>query len=309
METVRFDSRVVRDLRVTGAFDNNGKQTSIRRCYATFKKDEQTYVAPGTLAAGHRFSFAPLRIYDYRTQKPFAPPPTASIRAVTLVGKTTADHALLQQLATKVGTGVPATHTGYAVGVMRSPIAASGADQTDTVASIVGSAGPAAPVRLNNNGRTSNMLDVAPSSVSTDHCNPYVNFYQYLSPIKNPGEAFANSHVGVCYEYADTVLAGGNATGGASGGLRLEWNAPKAAAGTEVNSAPNAVAAANPGLSLFITPFGRAAGQANGNHAIGAPAQATDIAIDVIVELEYDKNTAGYDAFVSSNDDLAAQVD
>ena len=42
METARFESPVINNLRVVGSLDYNGKITRQYRCWATFKKDEST---------------------------------------------------------------------------------------------------------------------------------------------------------------------------------------------------------------------------------------------------------------------------
>ena len=307
METARFDSRVVRDLRVTGTLENNGKQKRVTRCYATFRAQDNPGISTGaTLANGHRYSLTPMRVYDYQTSKPFKPPPNATIRAVTVVGKTATDHASLVSLATKVSTAVPTGHNGFAIGVMRSPIPSAGADTPDTVAPVVNVA--AGTTTFLVTGGTPGAARVANSSdtytTGAEEANPYKYFYSFLSPLSNPMLAFANAHVGVCYEYADKVLSAN------TGGIRLEWGSPKATTGLELNSAANDVATKNPGLSLFITPFGRTATGAPVNaNAINPPAAPVDIALDVIVELEYDANVTTYSSFASSNDDLASTVD
>ena len=104
METTRFDSRVVQNLRVTGSLDNNGKQTVTKRCWATFKTSENASTTPAAAAAaGHRGSFAPMRVFDYETKKGFAPPPNATIVAVSVLGKTAADHEKLCAIRTSIG--------------------------------------------------------------------------------------------------------------------------------------------------------------------------------------------------------------
>ena len=78
METARFESPVINNLRVVGSLDYNGKITRQYRCWATFRKDDSvTTVFNG--GTNSRQMLAPARLYDYATiegnvGRPFAPP-------------------------------------------------------------------------------------------------------------------------------------------------------------------------------------------------------------------------------------------
>ena len=281
METTRFDSRVVQNLRVTGALDNNGKQTVLKRCWATFKVTENASATPNaTPAIGHRGSFTPMRIYDYETKKGFAPPANATIVAVSVVGKTEADHEKLTTFRTSIGTATQSN--GFALGVMRSPN-----PDTDTVASrdctigvVTGiTAGTVTTVTLDRSA--SNTRDVA--TQNNDVCNPYEYYYKYLSPNQAvPALFHANKHIGVCQEYADRTLTQ------YTGAIRIPWGAPPATANNGKNL--NSVVTANPGLSLFITSQNPTTATISQNQQILLVATA-DITLDVVVELEFDENT------------------
>ncbi len=282
METTRFDSRVVQNLRITGSLDNNGKQSVVKRCWATFKTSENASKAPdATTAVGHRGSFTPMRIYDYETKKAFTPPPNATIVAVSVLGKTEADHEKLTNFRTSIGTA--SGSDGFAFGVMRSPN-----PDTETVASrdcTIGvvtamAAGAATTVTLDRTD--AKFKDVA--TASTDVCNPYNYYYKFLSPNQatSPALFHANKHIGVCQEYVDKTLTP------YTGALRIPWGAPPATANNGKNV--NSVVTANPGLSLFITSQNPTTAAIAQVQQISLVATA-DITFDVLVELEFDENT------------------
>lgn len=285
METTRFDSRVVQNLRVTGALDNNGKQTVLKRCWATFKPSENVCLTPvtGTLATGHRGSFTPMRIFDYETKKGFAPPANATIVAVSVLGKTEADHEKLTNFRTSITT-TPIAVPGFAIGVMRAPNPDTDTTATRySVSKVVSSyaAGVATEVELKQD--VSATRDVAGGA--TDDCNPYRSYYQYLSPVTQAGMFQVNKHIGVCQEYVDR-------TPPSTGALRIAWGAPPATANNGKNI--NDVVTKNPGLCLFITPQnpdGAGTALADNRRISLSAAFTSDITLDVIVELEYDENT------------------
>jgi hypothetical protein len=288
METTRFDSRVVQNLRVTGSFDNNGKQTVVRRCWATFKTSENASVDPGgggsAAVANQRGSFAPMRLYDYETKKAFVPPPNAAIVAVSVLGKTEADHEKLCNFRTQVAT-LPAEVAGFAIGVMRSPN-----PDVETVASrdcvsFVTTAfnGTFVQTQVKFGPSRASVAALADVVVATtDPCAPYLMYYQFLSPTANPGFALLNRNIGVCQEHFDRVLAP------STGALRIPWGAPVATTnGKNISD----VYAANPGLSLFITPQNLVSAATLGDNKRVKLALLADFTIDVLVELEYDENT------------------
>ena len=301
METTRFDSRVVQNLRVTGSLDNNGKQTVTKRCWATFKTSENASTTPAAAAAaGHRGSFTPMRVFDYETKKGFAPPPNATIVAVSVLGKTAADHEKLCAIRTSIGNATGAN--GFAIGVMRSPDS-----DTDTVASrdctanVVTAVASGAATNVKLSARGAGFKDVYASG--TDFCNPYDVYYKYLSPTATPALFNVNKHVGVCQEYADLTLTQ------YTGALRIPWGAPPATSNNGKNV--NDVVTSNPGLSLFLTPQNThtaTAGFVAAQHI--ALAATADITFDVLVELEFDENTdlASDSAVAFSNLDLQAQT-
>ena len=307
METTRFDSRVVQNLRVTGSLDNNGKQTVIKRCWATFKTSENTSSTPNaTAAAGHRGSFAPMRIFDYETKKGFLPPPNATIVAVSVLGKTAADHEKLCAIRTSVGNVSAAS--GFAIGVMRAPDSdADTVASRDCVANVVTAMTGSTPtnVRLSSRaGTTAPGLKDVVVTAGTDWCNPYDGYYKYLSPTATPALFNANKQVGVCQEYADLTLIP------YTGALRIPWGAPPATANNGKNV--NDVVTNNQGLSLFITPQNTHTAAA-GFNSVAAQVSllaTADITFDVLVELEFDENTdlASDSAIAFSNLDLQAQT-
>jgi hypothetical protein len=300
METTRFDSRVVENLRVTGSLDNNGKQTVIKRCWATFKTSENTSSTPNaTAAAGHRGSFTPMRIFDYETKKGFLPPPNATIVAVSVRGKTAADHEKLCSMRVSLGN-VP-TANGFAIGVMRSPDSdADTVASRDCVSNVLTGFTANVPNLVKLSTRDAGLKDVF--AASGDFCNPYYGYYRYLSPTGAPWLFNANKQVGVCQEFAELTLMQ------YTGALRIPWGAPPATANNGRNV--NDVVTNNPGLSLFITQQNdHVAGQFDDKRQITLLATA-DITFDVLVELEFDENTdlASDSAIAFSNLDLQAQT-
>ena len=299
METTRFDSRVVQNLRITGSLDNNGKQTVVKRCWATFKVSENTSVTPTTATTGVRGSFTPMRIYDYETKKAFTPPPNATIVAVSVLGKTEADHEKLTKFRTSIGT---ATQTnGFAIGVMRAPN-----PDVDTVASrdctstVLAAMANGTATFQSLSARDANSKDVWAST--GDVCNPYDFYYKYLSPVSAPVLYQANKNIGVCQEYIDLTHKE------YTGAIRIPWGAPPATANNGKNI--NAVVSANPGLSLFITSQNPVnTGSITQQQQILLVATA-DITFDVLVELEFDENTdlLADNSVAFSNLDLQSQT-
>ena len=301
METTRFDSRVVQNLRVTGSLDNNGKQTVIKRCWATFKTSENTSATPvASAAVGNRGSFTPMRIFDYETKKGFLPPPNATIVAVSVLGKTAADHDKLCAIRTSIGNVSGAI--GFAIGVMRSPDSdADTVASRDCVANVLTAMTGSTPTNVKLSTRSAGLKDVF--AASGDFCNPYDGFYKYLSPTVTAKYFAVNKQVGVCQEYADLTLTQ------YTGALRIPWGAPPATANNGKNV--NDVVTNNPGLSLFITPQNDHTTNANFIAATQIALLATaDITFDVLVELEFDENTdlASDSAIAFSNLDLQAQT-
>jgi hypothetical protein len=301
METTRFDSRVVQNLRVTGSLDNNGKQTVIKRCWATFKTSENTSTTPNaTPATGHRGSFTPMRIFDYETKKGFLPPPNATIVAVSVLGKTAADHDKLCSMRVSLGN-VP-TANGFAIGVMRAPDSdADTVASRDCVSNVLTGFTGNVPNLVKLSARSAGLKDVF--TTNGDFCNPYDGYYKYLSPNQTVPALFnVNKQVGVCQEFAELTLMQ------YTGALRIPWGAPPATVNNGKNV--NDVVANNQGLSLFITQQNNhATGQFDNTRQITLLATA-DITFDVLVELEFDENTdlASDSAIAFSNLDLQAQT-
>lgn len=299
METTRFDSRVVQNLRITGSLDNNGKQTVVKRCWATFKVSENTSVTPQAPTNGVRGSFTPMRIYDYETKKAFTPPPNATIVAVSVLGKTEADHEKLTKFRTSIGTATGSN--GIAIGVMRAPN-----PDVDTVASrdcttsVVAAMAAGAATLQALNTRDLNSKDVY--TAANDVCNPYDYYYKYLSPVTTPVLYQANKNIGVCQEFIDRTLVE------YTGAIRIPWGAPPATANNGKNI--NAVVSANPGLSLFITSQNPATGASIPQAQQISLVATADITFDVLVELEFDENTdlLADNSVAFSNLDLQGQT-
>ena len=294
METARFESPVINNLRVVGSLDYNGKITRQYRCYATFRKDDSITTVITGGGSGSRMMLAPARLYDYATiegnvGRPFAPPANARIMSFTVAGKTATDQDVLSSLTTKLASiGDKST---YAIGIQRCPLAnASGGEDKasrDTTA--------AWPVRtytpvvatipaitsqplVDTNGRISGFTTELGNGANA---NPYGYYYQHLSPLVQPAIAPLNRHIGVIYEGAETAFknSGGSA-------VRYEWNAPPALGA-------NSIVATNPGLALVLV--------LSTNRAAGSPMSGTtndwltsaplvDLTLDVTIEVEIDKN-------------------
>ena len=291
METARFESPVINNLRVVGSLDYNGKITRQYRCWATFKKDDNTATKYDG-ASGSRVMLAPARLFDYATSetsynRPFAPPTNARIVSFTVAGKTAADQDTLSNLTVKLAS--IGTASSYALGIQRCPLAsASNADDkasrdttsawtVRTYSPIV--AATTAQALVDSNGRI--------ADVTTEfgiNSNPYARFYQYLSPIVQPSVAPLNRHIGVLYEGAEIAFknSGGSA-------VRYEWNAPPALGSSSI-------AVTNPGLALvLVLSTNRAAGAAQTTGSTGSQdyltsAPAVDLTLDVTIEVEIDKN-------------------
>lgn len=291
METARFESPVINNLRVVGSLDYNGKITRQYRCWATFKKDESP-TAVTTGASGSRVMFAPARLFDYATSetsfnRPFAPPTNARIVSLTVAGKTTADQDTLSNLTAKLAS--IGTNSSYSLGIQRCPLAnSSGVDdkasRDPTSGWSVRTYSPAGAVTtaqalVDNNGRITDQ-----TTELGNNSNPYARFYQYLSPIVQPSVAPLNRHIGVLYEGAEIAFknSGGSA-------VRYEWNAPPALGSSSI-------AVTNPGLALVLvlsTNRGAAVPQttgAGGTQDYLTTAPAVDLTLDVTIEVEIDKN-------------------
>jgi hypothetical protein len=126
--------------------------------------------------------------------------------------------------------------------------------------------------------------------------NPYAHYYKNLSPVTDGFRAYLNSHIGVCYEHADALLAR------TASGTRFDWSSPAASDGVVVKPA----LAANAGLSVALT-FIRSSGNATfhtttPNIEVAQASVATNLGLDVLLELEYheDATTQKRDAFATS---------
>ena len=305
METNRFESPVINNLRVVGSLDNNGKITRQHRCWATFKKEDSA-IASFVGAAGTRLMLTPARLFDYSTSepsinRPFAPPANARIVSFTVAGKTVADQNILANMnsATFAQIGAAAT---YSIGIQRCPLAnAANVDDKlsrDTTLGfpvrthsplVLAAAGPGAGSQtlLDTGGLVrfaGRMGDITTGTVGADLNNPYAHYYTYLSPLVNPAIAPFNRHIGVLHEAADTSF---KASGGSA--VRFEWGAPPSVGATTIVTT-------NPGLSLVLVLSTNRA--ATGPVIAVAPttcdyflsAQASDLTVEVTVEIEIDKN-------------------
>ena len=297
METARFESPVINNLRVVGSFDYNGKITRQYRCYATFRKDDSPTAVITGGGTGSRMMLAPARLYDYATiegnvGRPFAPPANARIVSFTVAGKTLTDQDVLSSLTTKLAS--IASNSTYAIGIQRCPLA--NASNVEDKASRDTTA--AWPVRtytpvvvtiptitsqplVDAGGRITGITTELYTTGTGVNANPYGYYYQHLSPLVQPAVAPLNRHIGVIYEGAETAFknSGGSA-------VRYEWNAPPAL-GT------NSIVATNPGLALvLVLSTNRTAGTAmsgtTNDWLTSAP--LVDLTLDVTIEVEIDKN-------------------
>lgn len=302
METSRFQSQTVGNLRVVGSFDNNGTIKRTYRCWATFRKDESPGTVTNPTVAGTRVMFAPARLFDYATSEPsipraFAPPPNARIVAFTVAGKTVTDQTTLANLNTAFAS-LPAGQATYTLGVQRCPLANSfGADDKpsrDTTAAFtvrtyshIAATTPALAEReqqLSNAGVRVAGRTVELATSGTDTTNPYFFYYQYLSPAAQPGVFATNRHIGVVHEGVDRSFAQSGGTP-----LRFAWDAPPCYGNAVITTS-------NPGLALVLL-FSTnrvtgmtAAGTGTGLGDYAQSAVLTDLTLDVTFELEIDKN-------------------
>lgn len=306
METARFESPVINNLRVVGSLDYNGKVTRQYRCWATFKRDDNPIAATNG-AAGSRLMLAPARLFDYATSessnyRPFAPPTNARIVSFTVAGKTTVDQDILANLnSTKFATiGAPST---YSIGIQRCPLANSiGVDDKlsrDTTnawsvrthsplvlaAAAPGTIATQTLLAADGLGRFANRTaDVSTGAAGSDTVSPYTYYYQFLSPLVQPAVAPFNKHIGVLYEAADTAF---KASGGSA--VRFEWGAPPAVSTPTVTT----ITTANPGLSLvLVLSTTRAVGTTLNTTPLDyfQSTLAADLTVDVTIEVEIDKN-------------------
>jgi len=298
METSRFQSQTVANLRVVGSFDNNGIIKRTYRCWATFRKDESPTTVFTGAAVGTRVMFAPARLFDYATSEPsipraFAPPPNARIVAFTVAGKTVTDVATLAALNVNFAS-LPAGQATYTLGVQRCPLAnSSGVDDKGsrdptsafTVKAYAYNGVPATAKTLSTAGvRTGGETAELATHASTDFTNPYFYFYQFLSPAVQPGIFAANKHIGVVHEGVDKAFAQSGGTP-----LRFAWDAQPC-------YGANAITVTNPGLALVLlfstnrlgTPTALGTGTLQGDFAHSAT--LVDLTLDVTFELEIDKN-------------------
>ena len=298
METARFESPVINNLRVVGSLDYNGKITRQYRCWATFKKDDNTATKyDGTL--GSRVMLAPARLFDYATSetssnRPFAPPTNARIVSFTVAGKTTADQDTLSNLTVKLAPIQTGSGATYALGIQRCPLAsASNGDdkasrdttstwsvRTYSPSAATAGAGLAAAGQALVDGGGRITADTAELG-NAGTVNPYAKYYTFLSPITQPSIAPLNRHIGVLYEGAEIAFknSGGSA-------VRYEWNAPPALGSSSI-------AVTNPGLALVLvisTPRAANGAQSSTTNDYFTTAPAVDLTLDVTIEVEIDKN-------------------
>jgi len=312
METNRYESPTIQDLRVVGTFDNNGKIVRSKRCWATFKATENlSPLNAGAATNGTRVMLTPARVFDYALSQPnipvaYQPPPNARIVGFTVAAKSLLDQGYLASMSTAL---LPYTTAGsanptIAIGIQRCPLgSASGTDDAkfrDTTVDFKarGSTFTAAATAANaprallldatavRNTATGFMTGDVVTNAGTSLENPYANYYQHLSPLTNPANAAANKHIGVLYENFDNAL---KINGG--GPLRFAWDAPPALGPVTV-ATPGAITALNPGLALVLvlstsrattTPVA-----ANGDCFTAN--QIADLTLDITFELEFDKN-------------------
>jgi hypothetical protein len=295
METARFESPVINNLRVVGSLDYNGKITRQYRCYATFRKDDSPTLVVTGGGTGSRMMLAPARLYDYATiegnvGRPFAPPANARIVSFTVAGKTATDQDVLSSLTTKLAS--IEKNASYAIGIQRCPLAnASGVEdkgsRDTTSAWPVRNYSPLAPpptpstqALVDNNGRIS-AVSTELYNAAAANANPYAHYYQYLSPLVQPAVSALNRHIGVIYEGAEIAFknSGGSA-------VRYEWNAPPALGA-------NSIVATNPGLALVLvlsTDRLKTAPMSGTTNDWFTSAPLVDLTLDVTIDVEIDKN-------------------
>ena len=301
----------LQNLNVTGTLRVSGRQVVIKRLYAKFTRAENTSpaVATGaTPASGARTGIAPARLFDYETGAPFEVPATAGIRGFTVVGTSDDDQDLLKDL--RAWAQVPkgsATGIGcVALSVTRCPVPKDGV--TDTVASrdptkeltVVTVDLPALPDAVALTKGTDPLVQTRNTSdfdyvYASGNANPYHNYYRNLSTNAAGLRGVVNSHVGICCEYADVLLAR------TPSGARFDWVSPAASNGLSVAS----VLAANPGLAIsfsFVRASGNAVFSTSTQTEVMQAGLAIDLKVDVLIELEYneDATTQKRDVFATS---------
>ena len=318
MAEVRFDAPTVQNLNVTGTLRVSGRQTVTKRLYCTFTTSENA--SPGSItpvtaagvttpAVSSRTGITPARLFDYETGAAFEIPATASIRGFTVVGTSASDRATIADLRAwaQVPKGTATGISGIALTVTRCPLPKDGV--TDTVGSrdptpsltVVTNDAPNEPTFF---ALTSGTDPATQKRAATNleivytggHANPYKHFYKNLSPVTDGFRAYLNSHVGVCFEHADVLLAR------TPSGTRFDWTSPAASDGVVVKPA----LAANAGLSVALT-FIRVS-DSDAFHAttpdkeVAQASVATSLGLDVLLELEYheDATSQKRDAFATS---------
>jgi hypothetical protein len=130
---------------------------------------------------------------------------------------------------------------------------------------------------------------------ASGNANPYHNYYRNLSTNAAGLRGVVNSHVGICCEYADVLLAR------TPSGARFDWVSPAASNGLSVAS----VLAANPGLAIsfsFVRASGNAVFSTSTQTEVMQAGLAIDLKVDVLIELEYneDATTQKRDVFATS---------
>jgi hypothetical protein len=316
-DLARFDARTIQNLNVTGTLRVSGKQVVTRRLYCNFAVSENTTPAPtAPPSIGNRTGIAPARLFDYETNAAFVLPATASIRGFTVVGTSEPDRAVLKDL--RAWAQVPAATApgvaGIALSMLRCPV------PKDGVTDVISSRDPTSSLSITTDAapkyNSTTTLTVADAATGlwkrasssynyvydgTGTTNPYFNFYKYLSPVRFPWQSSLNSHVGVCHEHADVLFKR------TPSGPWFEWNSPAASDGGVV---PDSFLA-NSGLAVAMTfvrsgdieQFGSGvAGQATPDQELMRASVASNLGIDVIIELVYSEDATSQkrDAFATS---------
>jgi hypothetical protein len=318
MAEARFEAPTVQNLNVTGTLRVSGRQAVTKRLYCTFTTTENaspssitpvTAAGVTTPALSTRTGLTPARLFDYETGAAFEIPSTASIRGFTVVGTSATDRATIADLRAwaQVPKGTASGVSGIALTVTRCPLPKDGV--TDTVASrdptpaltVVTKDTPDEP---DTTVALTTGTDPATQKRATNHfeivytggdANPYSHFYKNLSPVADGFKSYLNSHVGVCFEHADFLLAR------TPSGTRFDWASPAASDGVVVKQA----LAANAGLSValtFIRKSGLATFNAASNTEVAQASIATNLSLDVLLDIEYNEDATSQkrDAFATS---------
>jgi hypothetical protein len=317
-DLARFEARTIQNLDVTGTLRVSGRQVQTKRLYCNFAVAENTTPAPTSPpTVGSRTGIAPARLFDYETNMAFQVPATASIRGLTIVGTSENDRAILKDLRAwaQVPLGSTPGISGIALTVHRCPVPKDGVtdsvasrDPTSAMAITVDSAPKYTGTTALTAPDPSNGLWARASAnvnyiftTGTATANPYFGFYRFLSRVRFPWQASLNSHVGVTYEHADVLFKR------TPSGPRFEWGSPAASDGGVV---PDAFLA-NAGLAVALT-FVRASdidafgtgtgGQVAPDAEIMRASVATNLGIDVIIELEFNEDATSQkrDLFATS---------